>query len=194
MAAASRARISLDPKGLGPQIHAHANARGMTVSAFMRMSMARMLDGAVGVESESADDSRGVADESVKLTVRMPRRIAREVSMRAQAAGLSNGVYLSSLIDGVPLPSATAHADAVQALAASTDQLAVAVADLNAFARQIRHAVPASAEAVDGAAVPLAREVRTHLALASRLIAELTPIAVWRHDAGVRVRSHRAAL
>lgn len=89
MAAASRARISLDPKGLGPAILAQARARGMTVSAFVRMSVARMLDGAVGVESESADDGRGAADESVKLTVRMPRRIAREVSMRARATGHS---------------------------------------------------------------------------------------------------------
>ncbi len=194
MADASRARITVESRDLGPAIRAQARARGMTVSAFVRMAVARMLEGAAGVEKQSRGDNPGhVADEPVKITVRLPRRIAREVSVRAQATGLSNGLYLSSLVDGVSLPSAAAYEDAAKALGASTDQLAVAVADLNAFARQIRRGTPASADTFDGTVATLTHVVRTHLVLASRLIADLKPLATWRRDAGAPADPHRVA-
>lgn len=158
----------------------------MTVAAVTRMAVVRMLEPSeVSPLPPSNEHSDAFSEEAVKVTVRLPLRAAREMATRARATGLSRGAYLSTLIDGTQaLPVGVDRRQVVTALAASTDQLALVVADLNDFARLVRRGMAPSLEQIGDAVTTLTREVRTHLRVASRLVDDLKPMATRRRDRG----------
>lgn len=176
MRAGSRERLTLDLRGLGPAIRAHAKARNMAVSSFVRLAVAKMLESSGTAVADTFDASPEIpAGPSVKVTLRVSPRIARDMATRARATGLSHGAYVSTLIDAAPV--ALDHRGAVRALAASTDRLASTATDLNGFARLLRRGTSLSADHVDAAVGAVVREVRTHLRVAARLVADLKPMA-----------------
>lgn len=185
MRAGARERTTLDLRGLGPAIRAHAKARNIPVSAVARMAVARMLESSGVAAGPSEAEPEVPAGPAVKVTVRMSRRVARDLATRARASGLSHGAYVSLLVDAAPI--AIDPKEAVRALAVSTDVLASVAADLNAFARSVQRGTSRSAEQSDDAVITLSREVRAHLRVAARLVADLQPMAAWRRDVGKRV-------
>ena len=186
-----RERIALDLRGLGPAIRAHAKIRGMTVSAVARLAVVKMLEEpGIAVDQFANANLAATASQSVKVTVRVPKSIAKELALRSRAAGLSRGGYLSTLIIGAPvLPLRVDRQHAVTALVGSTDQLALVAADLSEFARLAQEGAVPSADQTERVVVELAREVRVHLGLVARLIAELQPVAASRRAAGHRIES-----
>ena len=183
--AGARERTTLDLRGLGPAIRAHAKARNMPVSAVARMAVARMLESSGVAAGPTEAEPEVAAGPAVKVTVRVSRRVARDLATRARASGLSHGAYVSLLVDAAPI--AIDPKEAVRALAVSTDVLASVAADLNAFARFTQRGTSRSAEQSDDAVITLSRELRAHLRVAARLAADLQPMAAWRRDAGKRV-------
>lgn len=175
MRAGLRERTTLDLRGLGPALRAHAKQCNLPVSSVARMAIAKMLETS-GVALVKVCDGQfeAAAREPVKVTLRMPARIAREMATRARAIGLSHGAFVGTLIDATPM--ARDHREAVQALAVSTDRLATAAADLNDFARLMRRTSP-SADHVDDAVATVVREVRAHLRVAARLVGDMKPTA-----------------
>ena len=78
------------------------------------------------------------------------------------------------LIDGIPPnPLPADHECAVTALVGSTDQLAAMGTDLNAFMRLLGRGSSSEIERYRAGIMSLADDVRSHLALAAPLVAEL---------------------
>jgi hypothetical protein len=100
---------------------------------------------------------------------------------QARAAGLSNGVYLSTLVAGAPAVLTGAdHRRAMAALTASNDEIARVATDLNGLIRLLKRGALPSAEEVEATLESLSSELRAHLRHASRLIADLAPLAAVR--------------
>jgi hypothetical protein len=112
----------------------------------------------------------------VKVTLRVTGADAASLAKRARAADMSQGDYVSSLLDGVaPAATPADHASAVRALMASTDRVAALSADLNAFLRVLSRASVPQLEPYRASITSLTQDVRQHLANAAALVAALRP-------------------
>ena len=137
----------------------------------------------LGLESPSEPESQAASSgvdvgRYAKITVRLAPHIARKMAAQARAAGLTHGVYLSTLIAGAPAVLTGAdHRRAVAALTASNDEIARMATDINGLVRLLRRGDVPSAEEVEATLDVLSSEVRAHLRYASRLIADLAPLA-----------------
>jgi hypothetical protein len=176
----SRDRVTLELRGLRERLQALAAARGLTTSAPVRQTLRAVLD----EESGEGDTRRNVPaipataaaidTPIVKVTLRLPASQARALARRARAADVSQGAYVAGLIDSAPpSPVPPDHAQAVAALRASTDQLAVIGTDLNAFLRLLGRVSSSELERYRAGIMSLAEDVRRHLAIAATLVAEL---------------------
>jgi hypothetical protein len=167
----SRDRVSVDLRDIGRRFHACRADRNMTASALVRAAVVAFLG---SKEDELAKDTAEPVDAGVaKLTLRMGGRHAALLSKRAGAAAVSRGAYIATLLDAMPPgPRSPDHREAVAALAHSTQKLAAMSRDLNVC---IRLARPKGTLNVDPASslMQLSQEVRLHLQMASRLVAEL---------------------
>ena len=173
-AAAMRDRVTVDLRGIRPHLQAQAAKRQMTAAALVRHAVTAMLDDAPcdAGESESIDGASGT--QVVKVTLRLPVAHAVVLASRARVADVSQGTYVARLIDGTPAqPPAPDHTQAVAALMASTDRLAVLSADLNAFMRLLGRAPRSELEPYRASIRSLADDVRVHLASAAALMASL---------------------
>jgi hypothetical protein len=141
-----RERVTIDLRGIGPRLTAHAAARGMTTSAAVRSAVIAMLD--AEDRSEESDDIAAANDlRVVKVTVRMGAVHAALLARRARSADVSQGAYVVGLLEATPpTPRSLDHAEAVAALVDSTRQVAAMSADLHAFMRFIRGAQSSQAE------------------------------------------------
>ena len=171
MAASARHRATADFGQLGPVLRAYARARSMPVSMAVRQAVAKMLD----IPRDDAEHDGTSQDEGrlSKVTVRMPSAVVARLRRDADAAGLSYGIFLASLIDGTPAPPLREdHRYVVAALGRSTDELAALSADLRRYVRLLGSTtVPHLEEQV----LQLAEDIRAHLRLASKVVAELKP-------------------
>ena len=169
---APRDRVTIDLRGLGPALKAHARARDLRVSDVARMALVAALKTA---ESEAAVQVTGLPDAAgdgtVQLTIRLRRGVAARLTARARACGLSKGAYLMTLIDEVPAPPRAV----ATALGTSTERLAVVSWDLNQLIRTLRRDTTSSSRLIDDWLRPALGDVRRHLGLASRLMSELRP-------------------
>jgi len=95
----------------------------------------------LGLESPSGPESRAASSgvdvgRSAKITLRLAATAARKMEAQARAAGLSQGVYLSTLIEGAPaILTGADHRRAVAALTASNDEIARLAANINGLVR-----------------------------------------------------------
>jgi len=137
----------------------------------------------LGLEAPSEPESQPASCDvdvgrSVKITLRLTPHIAGKMSAHARAAGLSHGVYLSTLIAGAPAALTGAeHRRAVAVLTASNDEIARMATDLNGLVRLLRRGEVSSAGEMEATLETLSSEVRAHLRQASRLIVDLAPLA-----------------
>ena len=175
-AAAMRDRVTVDLRGIRPQLQAQAAKRQMTAAALVRHAVTAMLDDAPSDEGDSRSTDGNCGTQVIKVTLRLPVAHAVVLASRSRVADVSQGTYIARLIDGMPAqPRAPDHAQAVAALMASTDRLAVLSADLNAFMRLLGRGNPAALELYRASVMSLNKEVQGHLAAASRLMSELKP-------------------
>lgn len=173
-AAAMRDRVTVDLRGIQPQLQAHAVKRQMTAAAFVRHAVTAMLDDAPCDMGESGPIDRTSGTQVVKVTLRLPAAHAVVLASRARVADVSQGSYVARLIAGTPAqPRAPDHTQAVAALMASTDRLAALSADLNAFMRLLGRAPRSEVEPYRASIRSLASDVRVHLASAAKLVTEL---------------------
>ena len=172
MAKVTRERVTIDLRGLGPALKAHAQARNLTVSDVARLAVVAALNTS---RSEAAPQVHGEPDAakggSVKLTIRLRPRVAARLTARARDCGLSQGGYLTCLIDEAPAPPLAV----AKALGESTEQLAVVSTDLDELVRTVRRGTTSSSRLIEDWLRPLLDDVRKHVALASRLMAGLRP-------------------
>jgi hypothetical protein len=173
-AAAMRDRVTVDLRGIRPQLQAQAAKRQMTAAALVRRAVTAMLDGAPRDAGDSGPIDSASGTPVVKVTLRLPVAHAVLLASRARVADVSQGAYVAQLIDGTPAqPRAPDHTQAVAALMASTDRLAALSADLNAFMRLVGRTPRSELEPYRASIRSLANDVRVHLASAAALVAAL---------------------
>ena len=170
--AASRQCVTIDLRGLGPALKAQAQARDLSVSEVVRLAVVSVLEASdpratvvFGCENEATPN------RTVKLSLRLRHGVVSRLTNRARECGVSRGAFLTSLIDGVPVPPLAV----VNVLGRSTDQLAVVSTDLNELIRTIRRNYTFSDPCIEDRLRPLLSDVRQHVSLASHLMSELRP-------------------
>lgn len=169
-----RNRVTIDLRGIRPQLRTQAARRQMTVAALVRRAVLAMLDDSPcdAGGSEPMDSANGT--QVVKVTLRMSVCHAVVLASRARVADVSQGTYVAGLIDGTPVPPrALDHRQAVATLLASTDRIAALGADLNAFMRLLGRAPRSALEPYRASLGALADEVRAHLTSAAALVTAL---------------------
>jgi hypothetical protein len=173
----ARDRVCVDLRGLGDRLRAQAQRQHTTPAALTRRAVLLLLDDRPSGEDPAVATpvdapARGV----VKVTLRVTGADAASLAKRARAADMSQGDYVSSLLDGVaPAATPADHASAVRALMASTDRVAALSADLNAFLRVLSRASVPQLEPYRASITSLTQDVRQHLANAAALVAALRP-------------------
>jgi len=170
MAQTSRDRVGVDLRGIGDAVRAAARARQITLAALAREALVE----AVGPRSTPPIEPASTLDPSevVKLTLRLPSRDAELLVLKSAALGLSYGAFVGRLVRGAPLPALAADRAADRAaLIASVDHLAQLSTDLSALIRMLRRANSEGAERYRNSAASLVSDVRSHLDLASKVIA-----------------------
>ena len=96
-----RERVTIDLRGIGPRLHAHAAARGKTAASVVRAAVVATL-AAEGAPEEPGIGVEPVDARAVKVTVRLGVWHAVRLARCARKAGVSQGTYLAGLLDGVP--------------------------------------------------------------------------------------------
>ena len=169
-----RDRVTIDLRGIGPELHARAAAQGKPVAAIVRVAVIAMLEVRalpVGLTSNpEPTDSR-----TVKVTLRVGAAHAARLAYRARLAEVSQGAYLAALLDGISAtPRPADHGDAIAALADSTQKVAAMSADIRALIRLIQAANSDQARSYRAGLISLAQDMQMHLQVASRLMARMT--------------------
>ena len=170
--------VTVDMRGLKAALVARAQADRVSVSVLVRGAVARDLGlaaegepGHVYVPSEAASNAT-----SVKLSIRMTAKEARQLAAGASAAGLSRGAYLAGLITGVPvLSTGGGRAEHIATLMASSAELSTLSRDVHRLTALLRQANVEPARPYREMLDTLADDVRRHLELAARVLADLQP-------------------
>ncbi len=171
----SRDRVTIELRGMRERLQALAEERKMTVAALVRKATVALLDDEPGAADIACNSTPTVSRGGViKVTLRLSAKHVAALANRARAADISQGAYVAGLIDGMPPnPLPPDHTQAVAALGGSTNQLAAMSADLNAFMRLLVRGSSPEIERYRAGILSLADDVRSHLALAALLVAEL---------------------
>ena len=170
-------RMTIDLGSLGAGLRALARQQRTNVSALIRRALRPLLDdGKAGVKDGPSLPAGRV--RFVRINLKLPHEDAMELSRRAHAADVSRSELVRSLLEGVSPPAlAPGHWEAVRALLASNDRMAVLCVDVRDFVRLLKYASTARAELEPYRAriANLENEVREHLKLASVLADALRP-------------------
>jgi hypothetical protein len=174
---AAREYFTVDLRGLRAALAARAARDGMTESDVMRSALATSLGTSRAVLFDPV--RRSIADSpsasQVKLSVRVAAPTARRLDQDARAAGLSRGAYLTRLIVGAPAVASLAdRAAACKALNNSSEELAIMSRDINHLTQLLRQGSVQAAQSYAARHETLDRDVRSHLALAAAVLADLS--------------------
>lgn len=170
--------VTVDMRGLKAALVARARAERVSVSVLVRSAVARDLGLDLEREPQRADLPSGGASTaaSVKLSIRMTAEEAQQLAAGARAAGLSRGAYLAGLIANVPVLSAGGgRAEHIAALIASTAELSTLSRNIHRLTALLRQANVEPARPYREMLDTLAGDVRRHIELAARALADLQP-------------------
>ena len=181
MASPSRDRVTIDLRGIGDAVRAAAACCGMGVAELVRRAVVMSLDlratAAIAPMERGSDGQtpgQAVAQETAKLTLRLPQTHADALMLNAGALGLSYGDYVARLVEGsrLPQPLAERRADRA-ALLASNDRMAALSTDLVALVTLLRQVKVEQARPYRDHLETADAEIRRHLGRASALIDRL---------------------
>lgn len=176
MGTSSHDFVTVDMRGLKAALVAHARTKRCSVSVVVRDAVARELG--LGVEPATqrfmVPGAAASRSASVKLSIRMPPGEALQFEAGARAAGLSRGAYLAGLVAQVPVLAAGGRrAEHIAALMASSAELATLGRSIHRLTALLRQANVEPARPYRGMLDTVAADVRCHLELAARALAEL---------------------
>jgi hypothetical protein len=170
--------VTVDMRGLKAALVARAQADRVSVSVLVRGAVGRDLGLGLACEPERTNfPGRGASSAaSVKLSIRMSAEEAQQLAAGARAAGLSRGAYLAGLIANVPvLSEGGGRAEHIASLMASSAELATLCRNIHRLTALLRQANVEPARPYREMLDTLAGEVRRHLELAARALADLQP-------------------
>lgn len=189
MARDGRDRVTVDLRGAGKVVEQRAAAHGLTVAAFVRRTVLASADAPAGPAESMPVRDPSVDGRRVKVTLRLPAAHALLLATRSRRAEVSQGDYVAGLLMGAP--PAPDRRESMLALTRSTDQLAIMSTDLNAFMRLLTRGTPAQLEPYRARGATLYADVRNHLELAGRFLADQQASMPLRSE-GRRGRRRRA--
>ena len=174
---AARQYFTVDLRGLRAALRARAAREGMTESEVLRSALATSLGTSTtplfDSMQQSTPESPGASQ--MKLSVRLAGSVARRLDQDARAAGLSRGAYLTRLIwRAPPVASSADRVAACRALNSSSEELAVMSRDINHLTQLLRQGSIQAAKSYATRHETLDRDVRSHLALAAAVLADLS--------------------
>ena len=170
--------VTVDMRGLKTALVARAQAEQVSVSVLVRGAVARDLGLAADGVASRMDEAteRPSSATTVKLSIRMSAEDARQLAAGARAAGLSRGAYLAGLIANVPVLSAgSGRTEHIAALMASCAELSTLSRNVHRLTALLRQANVEPARPYREMLDTLAGDVRRHLELAARALADLQP-------------------
>jgi hypothetical protein len=170
--------VTVDMRGLKAALVARAQAKRVSVSVLVRGAVSRDLGHTAGPEPQRVDWCGDAASSaaSVKLSIRMTAAEARQLDAGARAAGLSRGAYLAGLVGNVPvLSNGGGRAEHIAALLASSAELATLSRNIHRLTALLRQANVEPARPYREMLDTVAGDVRRHLELAARTLADLQP-------------------
>lgn len=170
--------VTADMRGLKAALVARAHEERVSVSVLVRRAVARDLGLAGEGAPQPTQASNGAASTtaSVKLSIRLTADEARQLAAGVRAAGLSRGAYLAGLIANVPVLSAGGgRAEHIAGLMASSAELSTLSRNIHHLTALLRQANVAPAKPYREMLDTLASDVRRHLELAARVLADLQP-------------------
>ncbi len=177
MEPSSRDRISVDLHGLKAPLMERAQAVGLSPSRLVRQVLADAL-GRPALQSTEERSTPVQADPAARtrLCLRMRSEEAALTLQAAQRVGMATGDYVAALVAGVPVVlDGRGHARTLQALTASTDELAHFGHRLYQLNALLRRGEVEPIRPYTGMLDTLARDVRRHLDHVSRALADLQP-------------------
>jgi hypothetical protein len=170
-----RDRVTIDLRGLREPLQTRARVNQMTPAALVRQAVLAYLAPKSGDQTPDPNPLKYVREEQVtKVTLRLPAGHAALMNYQARIANVSKSIYVAALIEGAPPPRN--HAQAVAALQASTNRLAVISTDLSAYLRILHMVKPGASQALDryqAGIDTLNKDIGRHLNTAAELVAEL---------------------
>ena len=164
--------------GLKAALVARAQAERVSVSVLVRCAVARDLGLSVEGEPQRADVPSWNASRAatVKLSIRMTAEDARQLAAGARAAGLSRGAYLAGLVVGVPALANGNRLDHIAALRTSSAELATLSRNVHRLTALLQQANAPAARPYRDMLDSLVQDVREHLLVAGRVLADLQPV------------------
>lgn len=154
-----------------------ARSRGLTVSALVRLIVAKGLEAEAPLGVSSAPQVPALASSTgVELPVglRMPAHYASLLARTARAAEISQGNYVAQLLDGHPPPPvAPDQRENRSALVQSNAGLATLSSDVQALIRLLRQSGSPESTQCLAALKILSERVVSHLAIAAPLLATM---------------------
>ncbi|WP_157576467.1 hypothetical protein [Hydrogenophaga pseudoflava] len=177
MEPSSRDRISVDLHGLKAPLMERAQAIGLSPSHLVRQVLADAL-GRPALPNAVACRTPVQTDPAsrTRLCLRMRSEDAAATLQAAQRAGMATGDYVAALVAGVPaVLDGRGHAQTLQALTTSTDELAHFGRRLYQLNALLRRGDVEPIRPYVGMLKTLALEVRRHLDHVSCALADLQP-------------------
>ena len=172
--------VTVDMRGLKVALVARARDQRVSVSVLVRGAIARDLGLADATERRPMAASAGVTPSaaSIKLSIRMTPEEASLLAAGARAAGLSRGAYLAGLMANVPvLILGASRSDHMATLVASSAELSTLSRNIHHLTSLLRQGNVRPALEYREMLDTLAGDVRSHLTLASKVLADLRPRA-----------------
>jgi hypothetical protein len=170
--------VTVDMRGLKAALVARAKAERVSLSVLVRGAVTRDLGLSVECEPQRADVPSWNASRAatVKLSIRMTTEEARQIAAGARVAGLSRGAYLAGLVANVPvLSSGGGRSEHIASLMASSAELSTLSRNIHRLTALLRQANVEPARPYREMLDTLAGDVRSHLELAARALADLQP-------------------
>lgn len=192
MEPSSRDRISVDLHGLKASLMERAQALGHSPSQLVRQVLADAL-GRSALPNAVTCCTPVQTDPAVRtrLCLRMRSEDAAATLQAAQRAGMATGDYVAALVAGVPaVLDGRGHAQTLQALTASTDELAHFCHRLYQLNALLRRGDVEPIRTYVGMLETLARDVRRHLDHVSRALADLQPRRPIASPTALRSQAH----
>ena len=177
MAPSSRDRISVDLRGLKAPLFEQARARGVSPSGLVREALIEALGQTEPPSLDRVATGAPLPTEGrVRLSLRMSREGARATLAAARQAGLAPGTYVADLVAGVPaLVGGASRTEHIAALIASSAELSTLSRDIHHLTLLLRQGNVRAAQEYRERLDALAGDVRSHLSLASGVLADLRP-------------------
>ncbi|MBC7381267.1 MAG: hypothetical protein H7346_28060 [Burkholderiaceae bacterium] len=166
--------VTVDMRGFKAALVARAHAERVSVSLLVRSAVAAHLGLLAGADQRAVADP--ISGVSVKLSIRLTQAEAQQLAAGARNARLSRGAYLAGLIANVPVLTAGAsRVDHLAALIASSAELSTLSRNIHQLTSLLREHDVTPARHYRVMLDTLTGDVRRHLMLASRVLADLQP-------------------